>query len=75
MYICKERNTPDTDSWDKYMSKIEHGLHGNQNTAYIVVNHLNKTERETEEIQNIKIEDWDFNNLWNISKTIYSSIV
>lgn len=57
---------------------IGHGVHGNQNTEYKLLNHLNKSELEIAEIQNIKIKEFqvhfvklckttkttDSNNIW-----------
>lgn len=34
------------ESWDKYVSNIEHDIHGRQTSAYKIMKHLNKEEKD-----------------------------
>lgn len=53
-------------SWDKYISNIENDIHGRQRTAYKIMKHLNKDEKD---IANLQILDYSLwfeycKNLW-----------
>jgi hypothetical protein len=53
-------------SWDKYTSNTEDDLHGRQITAYKVIKHLNKSEKDTVRINVIEENKWidHYNGLW-----------
>jgi hypothetical protein len=44
------------ESWEKFISTIEHDVHGRQQIAYKVIQSLNSTQRDTAQINNLKIE-------------------
>ena len=43
-------------SWDKYVSYNEYDVQGAQNQAYEIMKHLNKSEKDTVQINNISKE-------------------
>jgi hypothetical protein len=49
------------ESWEKFISTIEHDVHGRQQIAYKVIKSLNSTQRDTAQINNIKTEQWTKN--------------
>lgn len=53
-------------SWDTYISNIEYDVHGAQTMAYKALKYLNKEERDTVALNNIRTEDWlqYFKELW-----------
>lgn len=40
------------ESWFKYICNIDHNIHGEQNIAFKIMEHLNKTERNTNILNN-----------------------
>lgn len=53
-------------SWDRYISNLEYDVHGAQTSAYKIMRHLNKSEKDTVELNNIAEDDWlkYFKELW-----------
>jgi hypothetical protein len=49
------------ESWEKFISITEHDVHGRQQIAYKVIKSLNSAQRDTAQINNIKIEQWTKN--------------
>jgi hypothetical protein len=54
------------ESWDRFISRIEHDIFGKQNMAYKVLKHLNRTNKDTIEINNIEDQKWinHYKHLW-----------
>lgn len=46
------------ESWDLFISTIENDVHGRQNVAYKIMNHLKSEEKDTAELNVIKKDDW-----------------
>lgn len=53
-------------SWEKYISDIEHDVHGRQINTYKIIKHLNRTERDTAQLNIIEKEEWKkhYKQLW-----------
>jgi hypothetical protein len=45
-------------SWDRYVSAIEHDVHGAQTRAYKIMKNLNKTGKDTAQFNNISKDTW-----------------
>ena len=54
------------ESWDRFICRIESDISGEQNMAYRVLKHLNQTNKDTIEINNIEDQKWiqHYKNLW-----------
>ena len=54
------------DSWGKFISDIEHNVHGRQSFAYKVMRHLNRTEKDVPKLIIIKKVQWigHYKELW-----------
>jgi len=52
--------------WDRFISRIESDIFGEQSMAYEVLKHVNQTNRDTVEINNIEDQIWikHYKNLW-----------
>jgi len=68
-----KRNTAKTifskthrESWDRFISRIEADIFGEQSMAYKALKHLNQTSKDTIEINNIDDQKWinHYKNLW-----------
>lgn len=46
------------DIWDRYVNGIECDVHGAQLDAYKIMKYLNKSEKDTAELNNISEEEW-----------------
>lgn len=57
-------------SWERFVSNIEHDIHGRQTMAYKVLKHLNANEKDTARIYPIEDEKWEkhYQNLWCAKK-------
>jgi hypothetical protein len=64
----KEIRNINRKSWDKYIRNIQYDVHGAQNAAFKIIKHLNKSERDTIFMNNIREEDWRnlYKKLWTI---------
>jgi hypothetical protein len=53
-------------SWETFVSKIEHGVHGRQTQAYKLLKDLNKNERDKLELKPITGKEWleYYHGLW-----------
>lgn len=53
-------------SWEKYISDIEHDVHGRQDKAYKILKHLNNQTRDNLKLNLIPQEEWTsyFKDLW-----------
>ena len=53
-------------SWDKFISDIEHDVHGRQTMAYKFIRNLNNDERDRANIDTIEVKEWinHYRNLW-----------
>jgi hypothetical protein len=54
------------ESWDRFISRIETDIFGEQSMAYKVFKHLSRTNKDTTEINNIEDRKWTthYKNLW-----------
>ena len=54
------------ESWDRFISRIETDIFGEQSMAYKVLKHLNRTNKDTIEINNIEDQKWinHYKDLW-----------
>jgi hypothetical protein len=54
------------ESWDRFICRIEADIFGEQSVAYKVLKHLNRTNKDTIEINNIEDQKWikHYKNLW-----------
>src|SRR5215469_5511145 len=54
------------ESWDRFISRIETDIFGEQSMAYKVLKHLNRTNKDTIEINNIQDQKWinHYKDLW-----------
>ena len=54
------------ESWDRFISRIDTDIFGEQSMAYKVLKHLNRTNKDTMEINNIEDQKWinHYKNLW-----------
>ncbi|KAJ4431069.1 hypothetical protein ANN_19662 [Periplaneta americana] len=64
--VKRETRKLSRQSWDNYISNIEYDIHGAQTMAYKALKHLNKEERDTVALNNVRTEDWlrYFKELW-----------
>ena len=64
-------------SWEKYVSDIEHDVHGRQEKAYKILKHLNKTEKDNLHLTTITEEKWlqYYKELWTTSDKHASDIM
>jgi hypothetical protein len=46
------------ESWDRFISRIETDIFGEQSMAYKVLKHLNRTNKDTMKINNIEDQKW-----------------
>ncbi len=55
------------DIWDKYISNIEHDIHGRQLMAYKAMKHLNNDEKDAAKLQVLDDKEWlkYSKNLWH----------
>jgi hypothetical protein len=44
--VKKEVRRVERQSWETFVSRIEHGVHGRQTKAYKILKELNKNERK-----------------------------
>lgn len=53
-------------SWEKYVSEIEHDVHGRQLVAYKILKHLSSSEKDTVKLNIIADETWKkhYEKLW-----------
>lgn len=53
-------------SWDRYISEIEHDAHGRQDKAYKIMKHLNKIDKDTLKLNSITEDEWlqYYKHLW-----------
>jgi hypothetical protein len=54
-------------SWEKFISEIEHDIHGRQQLAYKIMRHLNNQEKDIAKMNTIKENQWIeyYESLWN----------
>ena len=54
------------ESWDRFISRIEFDIFGEQSMAYKVLKHLNRTNKDTIENNNIEDQKWikHYKNWW-----------
>ena len=54
------------ESWDRFICRIESDIFGEQNMTYKVLKHLNQTNKDMIEINNIQDRKWTqhYKNLW-----------
>lgn len=53
-------------SWDMFINRVEHDVHGRQEIAFKLMKHLNREERDTVNLNIIPISDWikHYKELW-----------
>src|SRR5215510_13644971 len=54
------------ESWDRFISRIETDIFGEQSMAYKVLKHLNRTNKDTTEINSVEDQKWinHYKDLW-----------
>src|SRR5215468_5463119 len=59
-------STTHKESWDRFISRIETDIFGEQSMAYKVLKHLNRTNKDIIEINNIEDQKWinHYKDLW-----------
>lgn len=67
--VKREIRKIQNESWNTYLSNIEHKVYGNSSTAYRAIKHLNRDEKDMANINNIPDQVWleFYKNLWTTS--------
>jgi hypothetical protein len=54
-------------SWEKFISEIEHDIHGRQQFVYKIMKHLNNQEKDIAKMNTIQENQWieHYKNLWS----------